>query len=336
MIYYIIVGLLCAIFGAAAATAITWYVCWKTPKDKIQTINEVVVAQNHQIAADNESLKEQKELINKQIIEETNNLYKIYQQIDEATFKVDTVKEEAETAKQEFLRTNLEVAQNELDKSLEQMGAKYQQAENDYLIEYLSLMAEMTHDVDEDLNNKRQEASDLSTRIANMRSMITALVASQKRAQAEKTEKDFYRLILPKEDLIEIATLREISHKLRDPAPLNKVIWKVYYEKPYTDLVGRVLGQQTHTGIYKITNIENGMSYVGQAVNVAERWRQHIKRGLGAEAPTRNKLYPAMAEYGVENFTFELLTDCEAKDLNDLEDKYQIIFHCKDYGYSIK
>jgi hypothetical protein len=29
---------------------------------------------------------------------------------------------------------------------------------------------------------------------------------------------------------------------LRDTAPLNKVIWKVYYEKPYTDLVGRVVG----------------------------------------------------------------------------------------------
>jgi hypothetical protein len=49
------------------------------------------------------------------------------------------------------------------------------------------------------------------------------------------------------------------------------------------------------------------MCYVGQAANVAERWRQHIKRGLGAEAPTRNKLYPAMAQYGVETFTFALL-----------------------------
>lgn len=49
-----------------------------------------------------------------------------------------------------------------------------------------------------------------------------------------------------------------------------------------------------HTGIYKITNIENKMCYVGQAANIADRWKTHIKRGIGAEAPINNKLYPAM------------------------------------------
>jgi hypothetical protein len=44
---------------------------------------------------------------------------------------------------------------------------------------------------------------------------------------------------------------------LRDKEALNKVIWKVYYEKPYTDMIGRVLGQGVKTGIYKITNMEN-------------------------------------------------------------------------------
>ena len=88
--------------------------------------------------------------------------------------------------------------------------------------------------------------------------------------------------------------------------------------------------------IYKITNTENGMCYVGQAVNIAERWRQHIKRGLGAEAPTRNKLYPAMAQFGVENFTFEIIEKCEPALLNQREDSWQEYFHAKDFGYSIK
>jgi hypothetical protein len=67
--------------------------------------------------------------------------------------------------------------------------------------------------------------------------------------------------------------LREVLPLLRDKEALNKVIWKVYYEKPYTDMIGRILGQTIKTGIYKITNMENQMCYVGQAVNVAERWR---------------------------------------------------------------
>lgn len=73
--------------------------------------------------------------------------------------------------------------------------------------------------------------------------------------------------------MIEIKQLRDVEKYLRNPEPLNKIIWKCYYEKPYTDLVGRVIGQGIHTGIYKITNLENNMCYVGQAVNISERWR---------------------------------------------------------------
>jgi len=48
------------------------------------------------------------------------------------------------------------------------------------------------------------------------------------------------------------------------------------------------------------------MTYVGQSNNIAERWKQHIKRGVGADPPTQNKLYPAMLEFGAEKFTFEI------------------------------
>lgn len=117
-----------------------------------------------------------------------------------------------------------------------------------------------------------------------------------------------------------------MAQLLNTPEVLYKTIWKVYYEKPYTDLVGRVLGTKPITGIYKITNIHNGKSYVGQAVNVQERWRQHIKRGCGAETPTRNKLYPAMLEEGVYNFYFELLEECPREQLDSKEDYWQSFF----------
>jgi len=61
------------------------------------------------------------------------------------------------------------------------------------------------------------------------------------------------------------------------------------------------------------------MCYVGQTLNGHERWRQHIKRGVGAEPATRNKLYPAMLEFGVENFTFEWIEDCDAVFLDERE-----------------
>ena len=110
----------------------------------------------------------------------------------------------------------------------------------------------------------------------------------------------------------------------------------MYYEKPYNALVGRVIGDKDITGIYKITNILDGKCYVGQAVNIRERWRQHIKRGVGAETPTRNKLYPAMQENGPENFTFEVIEKVKPEELNEREDYWQEYFHAKDFGYSIK
>jgi hypothetical protein len=57
--------------------------------------------------------------------------------------------------------------------------------------------------------------------------------------------------------------LRSVEPYLRDKEPLNKVIYKCYYEKPYTDLIGRVFGTRKPMGIYKITNLENGKCYVG-------------------------------------------------------------------------
>jgi hypothetical protein len=37
----------------------------------------------------------------------------------------------------------------------------------------------------------------------------------------------------------------------------------VYYEKPTADLIGRIIGSNVKTGIYKITEISTGKCYVG-------------------------------------------------------------------------
>lgn len=67
------------------------------------------------------------------------------------------------------------------------------------------------------------------------------------------------------------------------------------------------------------------MCYIGQAVNIADRFKQHIKCGLGIDAP-QTKLYKAMLEDGVENFRFEVIEKCEQSELNDKE-KYWIDFY---------
>ena len=97
-----------------------------------------------------------------------------------------------------------------------------------------------------------------------------------------------------------------------------------------------VLGPNTVTGIYKITNQLNDVCYIGQAVDVASRWKQHAKCGLGIDTPVNNKLYAAMIRDGLENFTFELLEKCTQAELNEKEKFYIELYQADKYGYNLK
>ena len=235
-----------------------------------------------------------------------------------------------------FYKSKMETMTNAIEQSAISLGQKYQDAENAYKKEYSAVLEDCVMEFQQAIEQNRKELTDLQQQLAEAHKIVNAAVEANRRAEEIKEKDNFYKLNLTQEDLEEIIKLREVVPHLRDASPLNKVIWKCYYEKPYTDLIGRVVGDKTITGIYKITNTENGMCYVGQARDISDRWRQHIKRGLGAEPPTRNKLYPAMATFGVENFTFEVVEECDASQLNAREDAWQDYFHAKTFGYSIK
>lgn len=187
-------------------------------------------------------------------------------------------------------------------------------------------------------NNQQKLAAarQLTEQVIQLRSTVASAVEIAKHKMEEESAAEFYKLQLPQESLDDIEALRSIESLLHNSEAINKVIWKMYYEKPYTDLIGRVGLTSTVCGIYKITNIENQMTYVGQAVNIADRWKQHIKRGIGADAPTQNKLYPAMKKFGPENFTFEIIEKCSRDKLNEREDYWQEFYKAKEFGYSIK
>ena len=228
------------------------------------------------------------------------------------------------------------LATEQLDRALEQAAQKYRDDEAEYEAIYISTLKDYVATFHQATTQMQQEEAAVRARLAELQNAVNVAVEAAKREEEKREAQNFYRLAIPESDLHEIAQLRAVEPYLRDREALNKVIWKVYYEKPYTDMIGRVLGSGIKTGIYKITCLENQKCYVGQAVDVASRWKQHIKRGLGAEAPTRNKLYPAMVQYGVENFTFELLEECAKDKLDPQEDYWQEFFHAREYGFSIK
>lgn len=249
---------------------------------------------------------------------------------------ISLLEKQAEESSNAIYKKSWELANEKMSNASEAMSKQYEQAKQIAENDYLETLKDCANSFTSQINDKKNELKKVQDELTDLVQKLNSAVEANKRAEEIKQKQDFYRLQLTTIDLDEIKRLREVEPYLREKEPLNKVIWKVYYEKPYTDLIGRVVGTGIHTGIYKITNIENQMCYVGQAVNIADRWKQHIKRGIGAEAPTRNKLYPAMLEVGVENFTFEIVEECDKSKLNEREDYWQEFFHAKDFGYSIK
>ena len=86
------------------------------------------------------------------------------------------------------------------------------------------------------------------------------------------------------------------------------------------------------TGIYKITNTINGKSYIGQSTNIERRWKQEKNDSMNIESHSYDyPLMKAFRKYGIENFNFEVIEECEVKELDDKEvywiDFYDTFFH---------
>lgn len=87
-------------------------------------------------------------------------------------------------------------------------------------------------------------------------------------------------------------------------------------------------------GIYKITNLLNGKCYIGQSKDIEVRWKNHIWRYKYKERDNLF-LYQAMRKHGIENFSFEVLQECDEEELNDLEIKYIAQYQSFPNGYNM-
>ena len=76
-------------------------------------------------------------------------------------------------------------------------------------------------------------------------------------------------------------------------------------------------------GIYKITNLKNNNCYIGQSINIIQRWKDHRKEAKDIYSDKKEyPLYKAIKKYGIENFSFEILEECKVEELNQKEKEY--------------
>ena len=124
--------------------------------------------------------------------------------------------------------------------------------------------------------------------------MVEAATAARLTEQEENNRWLFYSINLTNEQLNDILELSRFKSRFNDPSLVSKIIWSAFILKATNLLCNQVLGTDKKCGIYKITNRETKEIYIGQSLNVADRWKAHIKCGLGIDAPSTNRLYQKM------------------------------------------
>lgn len=73
-------------------------------------------------------------------------------------------------------------------------------------------------------------------------------------------------------------------------------------------------------GIYKITNLTNNKSYIGQSINILSRWDHEWQHANNPNHPFYNsELGTDLRELGRENFMFQVMEECDEPQLEERE-----------------
>ena len=300
-------------------------------RPKLKTTQELdrkVIKENEEQRLERERLNTEVKMLSDSCSKYQSDIRVLQTSLKEQSASIEETLEERRKAAEAVLGDRLDVA-------AERKRQEYLQQIQEVEDEYIQTLQECSYNLNRELVEKQSSITELILTLDNLKSKVQAINEENKRAEEIKSKADFYKLQISDTDLEEVQKLRKIAKELRDPIPLNKMIWTQYFRNLYNELCGRVVGVGTKTGIYKITNLENGMAYIGQSRNIKDRWADHIKVGLGADTVTRNKLYPAMLSTGVENFTFEILEICSAEELNEREKFYIDFYDTVNYGYNV-
>ena len=234
----------------------------------------------------------------------------------------------------ELREEHLKTSKTQLDNALEVYRENYSYAAEQYAHHMESAYNQAEKEYDLNVSKLKKEQQDIEDRINKLQAEFVAGVQARLREREKEQNIDFYKLRITDQELSDIKTLNAVKAMLFNPVILSKLIWTTYFQKQTTELCNRILGVNKVCGIYKITNLNTQQCYIGQSVDVAQRWKDHTKCGLGIDAPATNKLYKAMQEDGVWSFSFELMEKCSREELNEKERLWIEMYQTDKFGYN--
>lgn len=217
----------------------------------------------------------------------------------------------------------------QINHSLELEEKRKQELLQRQLDDFIASAAETKKSVNDEIEELRSLLEDYKSK----RDLINEAIVHEKEIREQQ---DFYRIVLSESDKEDIQILNTIEMRLHSREALYKLIYDVFYKKPLDDMLNRVLEGKEFCGIYRITNLKTNESYIGKSTNIKNRFKQHIRTTIGLDGVARTKIHSAMKEYGIDNFSFEVLEKC-TKEIYSEREKYWINFYETNvYGYNIQ
>lgn len=257
------------------------------------------------------SLKERKKEISNELQQESNNLNFLKQNINENLENQKRIAEEA-----------LNSYKNNLDNQYKQIDEEYNELITKLENIYSNRQAELS-----------AESSQILEELEKIRSSRAAAIQAQLREKEIKENKDEFRLDLDGKALADIKILKSIQNQISNPIVVDKIIWSNYYQPLAKVKFPKIIGKAECCGIYKLTSLVTGEIYIGQSKTVCDRWKDHCKNALGIGTTNAyNKLYKSIQRDGLENYTFEVLEECNIKDLDEKEKYYISLYDSYNFG----
>lgn len=245
--------------------------------------------------------------------------------LQEISSKVKTYEEQlrdmALTNAKRYEETLMNIAKDKVKTEQEKMQKAAQES-------FEKTMAEM----DVQVEAARTQIEILTKEIADYNAKQVAINEAILRQRALEEQQDFYRVCLGPEAANDVEILKEARRNLKKPEIIDKIIYDNYIAKPVLEMIKRVLQNTTCSGIYKITCIKTGEIYIGKSVDVKSRIQQHCKSAFNCGTIAHSLLHTKMKQYGIENFTFELLEQVPKEQLSEREKFFINFYQTKETG----
>lgn len=216
----------------------------------------------------------------------------------------------------ETRKRNIELA---LENTVKECDNQAEQAKN--------IMAEIVQQCTDTSNEYYQKVADAQERFNSIERTLAQY-------EKDKQAKLFYTIQLPDEykDDIEFL-LTAVAAKVQHPDIISKLVWAEYV-KPNLDNTFKRVGIKAEPGVYKLTNLDSGKSYIGKSTDIKKRIADHFKSSIGIKSIADQAVHHEILKTGFWNWTIEVIIYCEKEQLNELEKYYIDFFKSQEFGYN--